>query len=130
MDPVVDLLKALVAIDSVNPSLVPGARGEAEVAKRLHDQPGRHHHRRPWGDAQHGQTQGEQEAGTDQDVAAPMAIDRMAGHWPEQRRGHQCARERCVDHGRGDAQLPGHGRCQNGRQVVRRPPGQCLGDAQ
>jgi len=35
MDPVVDLLKALVAIDSVNPSLVPGASGEAAVARAL-----------------------------------------------------------------------------------------------
>ncbi len=35
MDPVVDLLKALVAIDSVNPSLVPGAAGESAVARAL-----------------------------------------------------------------------------------------------
>jgi acetylornithine deacetylase len=35
MDPAVDLLKALVAIDSVNPSLVPGASGEAAVARAL-----------------------------------------------------------------------------------------------
>ena len=34
-DPVVELLKALVAIDSVNPSLVSGARGEAAVARAL-----------------------------------------------------------------------------------------------
>ena len=35
MDPVVDLLKTLVAIDSVNPSLVPGAAGESAVAGAL-----------------------------------------------------------------------------------------------
>ncbi len=35
MDPVVDLLKTLVAIDSVNPSLVPGAAGESAVARAL-----------------------------------------------------------------------------------------------
>lgn len=34
-DPAVDLLRSLVAIDSVNPSLVPGARGEADVARAL-----------------------------------------------------------------------------------------------
>lgn len=34
-DPAIDLLRALVAIDSVNPSLVPGARGEAEIARTL-----------------------------------------------------------------------------------------------
>lgn len=34
-DPVLDLLRDLVAIDSVNPSLVPGARGEAEIARRV-----------------------------------------------------------------------------------------------
>jgi acetylornithine deacetylase len=34
-DPVVELLKALVAIDSVNPSLVTGARGEAAIARAL-----------------------------------------------------------------------------------------------
>jgi len=32
MDPAVRLLRELVAIDSVNPSLVPGARGEAAIA--------------------------------------------------------------------------------------------------
>jgi acetylornithine deacetylase len=32
MDPSLDLLRDLVAIDSVNPSLVPGAAGEAEIA--------------------------------------------------------------------------------------------------
>lgn len=31
----IDLLRRLVAIDSVNPSLVPGARGEAEIARFL-----------------------------------------------------------------------------------------------
>jgi acetylornithine deacetylase len=31
----IELLRALVAIDSVNPSLVPGARGEAEIARFL-----------------------------------------------------------------------------------------------
>ncbi len=35
MDPVVELLRALVAIDSVNPSLVPGASGEAAIARAL-----------------------------------------------------------------------------------------------
>lgn len=35
MDPTHALLRDLVAIDSVNPSLVPGARGEAEIARRL-----------------------------------------------------------------------------------------------
>lgn len=35
MDAALTLLKELIAIDSVNPSLVPGARGEAEVARAL-----------------------------------------------------------------------------------------------
>ena len=34
-DPAIALLHDLVAIDSVNPSLVPGARGEAEIARRI-----------------------------------------------------------------------------------------------
>jgi acetylornithine deacetylase len=34
-DSVIRLLEDLVAIDSVNPSLVPGARGEAEIARRI-----------------------------------------------------------------------------------------------
>ncbi len=34
-DPTIALLHDLVAIDSVNPALVPGARGEAEVARRI-----------------------------------------------------------------------------------------------
>jgi acetylornithine deacetylase len=34
-DPTIALLHDLVAIDSVNPSLVPGARGEADVARRI-----------------------------------------------------------------------------------------------
>jgi acetylornithine deacetylase len=34
-DPAIALLRDLVAIDSVNPTLVPGARGEAEVARRI-----------------------------------------------------------------------------------------------
>ena len=34
-DPAIVLLRDLVAIDSVNPSLVPGARGEVDVARRL-----------------------------------------------------------------------------------------------
>jgi acetylornithine deacetylase len=34
-DPTIDLLKDLVAIDSVNPSLVPGGAGEAAVAERI-----------------------------------------------------------------------------------------------
>jgi acetylornithine deacetylase len=34
-DPTIALLEDLVAIDSVNPSLVPGARGEAEIARRV-----------------------------------------------------------------------------------------------
>jgi acetylornithine deacetylase len=37
-DPVVALLRDLVAIDSVNPTLVPGARGEGEIARRLADE--------------------------------------------------------------------------------------------
>ncbi len=37
-DPVIALLRDLVAIDSVNPTLVPGARGEAEIARRLADE--------------------------------------------------------------------------------------------
>jgi acetylornithine deacetylase len=37
-DPVIVLLRDLVAIDSVNPTLVPGARGEADVAQRLADE--------------------------------------------------------------------------------------------
>jgi acetylornithine deacetylase len=37
-DPVVELLRDLVAIDSVNPTLVPGAKGEAEIARRLADE--------------------------------------------------------------------------------------------
>jgi acetylornithine deacetylase len=35
VDPTITLLRDLVAIDSVNPSLVPGARGEADVARRI-----------------------------------------------------------------------------------------------
>jgi acetylornithine deacetylase len=35
MSSTVDLLRDLVAIDSVNPSLVPGARGEAAIAQRI-----------------------------------------------------------------------------------------------
>lgn len=35
MDPTVKLLKQLIAIDSINPSLVPGAAGEAAVARAL-----------------------------------------------------------------------------------------------
>ncbi|OFW04256.1 MAG: hypothetical protein A3I61_09750 [Acidobacteria bacterium RIFCSPLOWO2_02_FULL_68_18] len=35
MDPTIALLAELVAIDSVNPSLVPGARGEADIARRI-----------------------------------------------------------------------------------------------
>ncbi len=35
MDPTIALLEELVAIDSVNPSLVPGARGESEIARRI-----------------------------------------------------------------------------------------------
>ena len=34
-DPTFTLLRDLVAIDSVNPSLVPGARGEADIARRI-----------------------------------------------------------------------------------------------
>jgi acetylornithine deacetylase len=37
-DPTITLLRDLVAIDSVNPTLVPGARGEAEIAGRLADE--------------------------------------------------------------------------------------------
>ncbi|MCA1584258.1 MAG: acetylornithine deacetylase, partial [Acidobacteria bacterium] len=35
MDPTLRLLNALVAVDSVNPSLVPGAAGEAAIARTL-----------------------------------------------------------------------------------------------
>ena len=35
MDPTLWLLRELVAIDSVNPSLVPGAVGEAAVAEAI-----------------------------------------------------------------------------------------------
>ncbi|HXT28290.1 MAG TPA: hypothetical protein VN716_03395, partial [Vicinamibacterales bacterium] len=35
MDPAVALLRDLVAIDSVNPSLVPGAAGEAAIADAI-----------------------------------------------------------------------------------------------
>ena len=38
MDPTLALLRDLVAIDSVNPSLVPGAAGEAAVAARIADE--------------------------------------------------------------------------------------------
>ena len=34
-DPTIALLEELVAIDSVNPSLVPGARGETDIARRI-----------------------------------------------------------------------------------------------
>jgi len=37
-DPVISLLSDLVAIDSVNPSLVPGARGEAQIADAIEAQ--------------------------------------------------------------------------------------------
>jgi acetylornithine deacetylase/succinyl-diaminopimelate desuccinylase family protein len=35
MDPVIKLLRDLVAIDSVNPSLVPGAAGEGQIARAI-----------------------------------------------------------------------------------------------
>ena len=35
VDPAIDLLRDLVAIDSVNPSLVPGAAGEAQIASAI-----------------------------------------------------------------------------------------------
>lgn len=35
--PLLDLLRSLVAVDSVNPSLVPGAAGEAEAARLVRD---------------------------------------------------------------------------------------------
>ncbi len=38
MDPTIRLLKVLVAIDSVNPSVVPGATGEAAVARTLSEE--------------------------------------------------------------------------------------------
>src|SRR4249919_4188781 len=38
---IIDLLGALAAIDSVNPSLVPGAAGEGEVAQQVVDWAGR-----------------------------------------------------------------------------------------
>jgi acetylornithine deacetylase len=37
-DSAISLLRDLVAIDSVNPTLVPGARGEADIARRLADE--------------------------------------------------------------------------------------------
>ena len=37
-DPAIAFLRDLVAIDSINPSLVPGARGEQEVARRIADE--------------------------------------------------------------------------------------------
>lgn len=37
-DSTIQLLKDLIAIDSVNPSLVPGGAGEGEIAKRLADE--------------------------------------------------------------------------------------------
>ena len=37
-DPTIQLLKDLIAIDSVNPSLVPGGAGEGEIAKRIADE--------------------------------------------------------------------------------------------
>jgi acetylornithine deacetylase len=38
MDRLINLLKELIAIDSVNPSLVPGGAGEAEIAQRIADE--------------------------------------------------------------------------------------------
>ncbi|HEV8432943.1 MAG TPA: M20/M25/M40 family metallo-hydrolase [Thermoanaerobaculia bacterium] len=38
MSDVIALLKELIAIDSVNPSLVPGGAGEAEIAQRIADE--------------------------------------------------------------------------------------------
>src|SRR5687768_8471068 len=35
MDPTIRLLRQLISIDSVNPSLVPGANGEADLARAL-----------------------------------------------------------------------------------------------
>ena len=35
MDPVVSLLRDLVAIDSVNPVLVPGSAGEAQIGEAI-----------------------------------------------------------------------------------------------
>ena len=37
-DPTLRLLGDLISIDSVNPSLVPGARGEEEIARRITDE--------------------------------------------------------------------------------------------
>src|SRR5262245_27719739 len=37
-DPVIALLRDLVAIDSVNPTLVPGAAGELAIARRIADE--------------------------------------------------------------------------------------------
>ena len=37
-DPAIDLLKRLIAIDSVNPNLVPGAAGESAIARTLVDE--------------------------------------------------------------------------------------------
>ena len=38
MDPVIRLLRDLVAIDSVNPTLVPGAAGEAQIGRAIADE--------------------------------------------------------------------------------------------
>ena len=38
MDPAIRLLRELVAIDSVNPTLVPGAAGEAEIGRAIADE--------------------------------------------------------------------------------------------
>jgi acetylornithine deacetylase len=38
MDPAIKLLRELVAIDSVNPTLVPGAAGEAEIGRAIADE--------------------------------------------------------------------------------------------
>src|ERR1700737_4145235 len=38
MDPAIRLLRELVAIDSVNPTLVPGAAGETDIARAVADE--------------------------------------------------------------------------------------------
>ena len=38
MDPAIRLLRDLVAIDSVNPTLVPGAAGEAQIGRAIADE--------------------------------------------------------------------------------------------
>ena len=65
------LLRDLVAIDSVNPSLVPGARGEAEAAQFLRD----------WL-AKQGITAELQEASADPSLSRPNVVARIGPDAP------------------------------------------------